>query len=256
MSMADVAGNVLIVHDLSAGYGGRPVVADIDLTLRRGDVMGLLGANGSGKSTLVRALTGQIRLISGSVTIGGADLGGAPQRAKAAFGLAIDAPDLPDALTGRQYLDLVAAIRGVPADAWPLGDVPARLMLTPWLGRPIGEYSLGTRAKVSIAAAILGAPSLLIFDESLNGLDPVAAWEFKRMVAELAAGGSHAIIVATHVVEAVPAFCNRVAVLADGRLVETWDAQRLAVARAAPGAIEAEVIAALRARQRQPAMAG
>ena len=128
-------------------------------------------------------------------------------------------------------------------------------MLTPWLGRPIAEYSLGTRAKVSIAAAILGAPPLLIFDESLNGLDPVAASEFKRIVADLGAGGCHAIIVATHVVEAVPAFCNRVVVLAEGRVVDAWDTQRLAVVRVSPGAFEAEVIAALRAQQAPLTMA-
>jgi ABC-2 type transport system ATP-binding protein len=125
--------------------------------------------------------------------------------------------------------------------------VPERLALRPWLRRPIAEYSLGTRAKVSIAAALLGAPPLLIFDESLNGLDPIAAWEFKRIVKELAATGAHGLIVATHVVDAVPAFCSRAALLADGRIADRWEAERLAAAGSVPGAFEREVIAALRA---------
>ena len=254
--MADDGREVLAVRAMSAGYGGRPVVAGIDLTLARGDVVGLLGANGSGKSTLIKAITGQIRLASGSVVIGGADLGPEPLRAKAGFGLAIDAPDLPNALTGRQYLELVASIRGAASGSWPCGDVPSRLMLTPWLERPIAEYSLGTRAKVSIAAAILGGPPLLIFDELLNGLDPVAAWEFKRIVAELAADARHAVLVATHVVEAVPSFCNRVVLLAEGRIVDAWDAERLATARRVSGAFEADVIAVLKAKHRRPALAG
>ncbi len=109
------SGRVLAITGMSAGYGGRRVVADIELTLRRGEILGLLGANGSGKSTLLRAITGQIPR-AGSVEINHIDLARAPERAKAAFGLAIDGDELPAALSGRQYLDLVASIRGMPAD--------------------------------------------------------------------------------------------------------------------------------------------
>src|SRR6185312_14153251 len=172
----------LSVRDLSAGYGGRPVVGGVDLMLRRGDILGLLGANGSGKSTLLKAITGQIRLAEGSVTIDGVDLAYAPERAKAGFGLAIDAPELPAVLSGRQYLQFVASIRSCAADGWPCGDLLSRLDLKRWIDRPIAEYSLGTRAKIAIAAALLGSPPLLVFDESLNGLDPLAAWEVKRII--------------------------------------------------------------------------
>ncbi len=246
--MADA---VLIADGVVAGYGGPPIVDRVDLTVMPGEVVGLLGANGSGKSTLVRAITGQLRLAAGSVTIGGVDLVREPVRAKAGFGLAIDAPDLPDGLSGWQYLDLVASIRD--ADLALARSVADRLMLTPWLTRPIGEYSLGTRAKVSIAAAVIGAPPLLVFDESLNGLDPVAAFEFKQLVAELCAGGRQAAIVATHVVEAVPGFCHRAVLLADGRIADVFDKARLADAGRFPGRFEAEVIQTLKARQLVPA---
>lgn len=247
------APEVLAVRGVSAGYGGRRIIAGIDVALRRGDILGLLGANGSGKSTLLKAVTGQIRLLTGSVTINGIDLTQAPERAKAELGLAIDAPDLPAALSGRQYLELVASIRSCAANDWPCVDVLLRLGVTTWLDRPIAEYSLGTRAKISIAAALLGAPPLLIFDESLNGLDPVAAWEVKRIIVDLAATGRHSIIVSTHVVETVPALCNRAAFLAEGRIVESWDAQGLAEASRAPGAFEACVMRALNAHAIQSA---
>ncbi|TGP49109.1 ABC transporter ATP-binding protein [bacterium M00.F.Ca.ET.230.01.1.1] len=239
---------VLAVSGLSAGYRGRAVVRGIDLSLRRGDILGLLGANGSGKSTLIRAITGQIPLLGGSVAIDGIGLAAAPERAKAGFGLAIEPHELPAPLSGRQYIELVGSIRGCGPDDLPSGDLLERLELGRWIDRSIAEYSLGTRAKVAILAALLGRPPLLIFDETLNGLDPVAAWEVKRVITALCASGRHAAIVSTHVVEAVPALCNRAVLMADGSLDRSWDAAQLAEAGRVPGAFEDSVMQALRMR--------
>jgi ABC-2 type transport system ATP-binding protein len=239
---------VLAVSGLSAGYRGRAVVRGIDLPLRRGDILGLLGGNGSGKSTLIRAVTGQIPLLGGRVTIDGVDLAAAPERAKAGFGLAIEPHELPAPLSGRQYVELVASIRGCAPDDLPGTDLVERLELGRWIDRPIAEYSLGTRAKVAILGALLGQPPLLIFDETLNGLDPVAAWEVKRVITALCASGRHAVIVSTHVVDAVPALCNRAALMAEGSLAQSWDAAQLAEAGTAPGAFEESVMRALRMR--------
>lgn len=243
-SSADPA-EILAVRGLSAGYGGRPVVRGADLSLGRGDILGLLGANGSGKSTLLRAISGQIRPLAGSVAINGVDLAGAPERAKSGFGLAVDPSELPAALSGWQYLQLVASIRGCAEDDWPGVNVVDRLGLKRWIDRPIAEYSLGTRAKIAIAAALLGAPSLLIFDESLNGLDPLAAFEVKRIIQALASTGRHAVIISTHVVDSVPGLCNRVLLLTEGRIARDWDARQLAEVGRVPGAFEAEVMRAL-----------
>jgi len=243
-SSADPA-EILAVRGLSAGYGSRAVVSGIDLSLHRGDILGLLGANGSGKSTLLRAITGQIRPLGGEVAIDGADLAGAPERAKSSFGLAMDPSDLPAALSGRQYLQLVASIRGCAESDWPGVNVAERLGLKRWIERLIGEYSLGTRAKIAIAAALLGAPPLLILDESLNGLDPLAAFEMKRIILALASSGRHAVIISTHVMEAVPGLCNRALLLAEGRIAQEWDARQLADASHAPGDFELHVMRAL-----------
>ncbi|TIX20902.1 MAG: ATP-binding cassette domain-containing protein, partial [Mesorhizobium sp.] len=121
-----------------------------------------------------------------------------------------------------------------------------RLELGRWIDRPIAEYSLGTRAKVAILAALLGRPPLLILDETLNGLDPVAAWEVKRVITALCASGRHAVIVSTHVVEAVPALCSRAVLMADGSLSRSWDTAQLAEAGRAPGGFEDSVMQALR----------
>ncbi|MGX8008260.1 ATP-binding cassette domain-containing protein [Mesorhizobium sp. ORM8.1] len=185
-------------------------------------------------------------MLGGGVVIDGIDLSRAPEQAKAGFGLAIEPHELPASLSGRQYIELVASIRACAPDDPPGHDLIERLDLGRWLDRPIAEYSLGTRAKVAIAATLIGAPALLIFDETLNGLDPVAAWEAKRVMTALAASGRHAIIVSTHVVEAVPALCNRAVLMAEGRLSRDWDAAELAKAGSVPGAFEEGVMQALR----------
>lgn len=244
---------LLRVRNLGAGYGGTRIVTDIDLVLYSGDVLGLLGANGAGKSTFLKALTGQIRLLSGTVAINGVDLQSAPVEAKAQLGLAIDASDLPAALSGRQYLEFVASVRNCAATDWPAANLLERLGLMPWLDRAIAEYSLGTRAKISIAAALLGSPPLLIFDESLNGLDPVSAWECKRLIQDLATHGHHSIILSTHIVETVPALCNRAIFLADGRVVRSWNRRELAEDSHSPGAFEDCVMQALRTHRSQSA---
>lgn len=247
-SVGEPTQSCLAVHDLAAGYGGRAIVSGVSLALARGEVLGLLGANGAGKSTLVKAITGQLRPMAGRVAIDGVDLAREPERAKGRFGLAVEGSDLPAALTGVQYLEMVASIRGCPVDHELFPDLIDRLGFRPWLDRPIALYSLGTRAKLAFAGALIGAPPLLIFDESLNGLDPLAAFEVKGVIAALAATGRHAVVLATHVVETVPGLCTRAVFIADGRVAESWDTARLAEDGAVPGRFEARLIASLRAR--------
>jgi ABC-2 type transport system ATP-binding protein len=245
--------DALDIRDVGAGYGGRRVVDGVSFAVARGDVLALLGGNGSGKSTLLKAITGRIRLMAGAVAIDGVDLAARPEAAKAGFGLAIDPAELPMNLTGRQYLELVASIRRCAPNAWPCGDVVDRLDFGRWLDQPIVAYSLGTRAKTSIAAALLGAPPLLIFDETLNGLDPLAAWEAKAIVRELAASGRHGFVVATHSAEGVPLLCDRAVFIAEGRLLRSWDTPALGEAAAQPGGFEAAVVALLRGMSRRAA---
>lgn len=243
-----VAQELLRLSDLSVGFGRRPVIAGIDLTILRGDVLGLLCANGSGKSTLIKSITGQLRPQAGTIVIDGIDLAQAPERAKARFGLAIDVADLPVSLSGRQYLELVASLRSCASTDWRDRDLPARLGMTAWLDRPIGEYSLGTRAKIAITAALIGSPPLLIFDEPLNGLDPLAAWEMKSLLIELAANGGHAVLISTHVVETIPSLCNRAVFVAEGKITRSWSRDDLTKTQAVPGAFEASLVSLLKSQ--------
>ncbi len=242
--MADGA-ELMRAEGCAAGYGRRAIVSDVSFSVHGGDVLGLLGANGSGKSTLLRALTGQIGLQEGDVTIGGVGLRRDPERAKRGFGYAVDGAELPLSLTGADYLELVASIRGCGARAWPSGDALAALGTRGWLTVPLGACSLGTRAKFSIAAALLGGPPLAIFDESLNGLDPVAAWQAKRLIAAFVESGERAVILSSHVLETVAQVCNRAVFLSAGTVSHEWDRGAFAAAQGRADGFEGAVMEAL-----------
>ena len=233
---------LLEVAGVSAGYGRTAVIHGVDLEVRAGQWLGLLGANGSGKSTLLRAITGQVGVMLGAVRIGGQSLTGAALEAKRLFGCAVEVGELPEALTGRQYIGLVASVRGCPADDWPSPDLPEHLGVASWMDTVIGACSLGTRAKFSILAALLGSPPLLILDESLNGLDPVVSWRARLLLRDMVASGRHAVILSTHMVEAVGAFCTDVVFMSEGRLAYRWNDNDLRSARSGEGGFESAVM--------------
>ena len=236
---------LLQVAGLAAGYGRTVIVSNIDLCVRAGEWLGLLGANGSGKSTLLRAVTGQIPVMAGRVLIGGIDLAAAPEAAKHLFGYAVDGSDLPAALTGWQYLELVASIRGCTPYSWFWPDLIERLSLGPWMQRPIAACSTGTRMKLSMAGAMLGMPPLLILDESLNGLDPAASWRVRRMLGELVRSGGFGVVLSTHMVETVGPHCTGAVFLNDGAIAQSWSGPEFADAAAKPGGFESLVMGAL-----------
>ncbi|HNM56473.1 MAG TPA: ABC transporter ATP-binding protein, partial [Thauera aminoaromatica] len=190
--------------------------------------MGLIGHNGAGKSTCLGMILGLVRPTSGQVRVCGRDALAAPGEARRHLGAVPENPAVFEYLTAREHLELVRDVRGG-------GDLDAALALAGLdvdADRLIREYSQGMRRKVAIAAALLGAPDVVVLDEAINGLDPPSAARVKAALrAHADAGG--AVLLSTHVVETVGAVADRVVMLAHGRVVED-----VAAASLAPGELE------------------
>ena len=207
----------LVARGLARRYGTRAVLHGIDLTLRRGDCLGLLGLNGAGKSTTLRILTGVIAPHAGSVAICGHSLADDAVAAKRHLGYLPDVPPLFVDASVDEYLALCAQLREV-ADVGPaverakrrcgLGDVGARL---------IRNLSKGYQQRIGIAQAIVHEPAVLVLDEPTVGLDPVQIRDVRQLVRELAR--DRAVILSTHLLAEVQQICSRVAILHAGRLV-------------------------------------
>jgi ABC-2 type transport system ATP-binding protein len=201
------------VADLYVRRGGRDVLHGLSFAVGRGSVTGLLGPSGGGKTTVMRAVVGVQAGVRGRVQVLGEPAGSASLRSR--IGYVTQSPAVYLDLSARGNLDYFAAILG--ADAGRVQAVLRDVGLQDAAAQPVGTLSGGQRARVSLAAALLGRPELLVLDEPTVGLDPVLRRDLWAMFGELASGGT-TLLVSSHVMdEAVR--CDRLLLLRDGRLV-------------------------------------
>ena len=210
------------LSNVSRTLAGREVVKELDLEIRRGEVLGLLGVNGAGKSTTLRMLAGVLAPTTGTIRLDGADLYENPGLARRSIGYLPEVPPLHDELTVEEYLGFCARLHGLGRGMVEAVDrVIQRCDLGGVRRRLIGALSKGFRQRVGIAQAIVHEPDLVVLDEPTAGLDPVQTRNMRTLVEGLAIG--HAVVLSTHVLPDVLASCRRVAILHEGRLCYVAD---------------------------------
>ncbi len=211
---------MLELRHVSKVYRGLPAIADVSFTLRAGEIVGYIGPNGSGKSTTVKIITALLEPSEGKVLFEGRDIREDLRSFRAALGYVPEEAQVYTHLTGLEYLQLVGRLRGIGERQ--IVERATRMLvllgLESWRYSPIALYSKGMKQRVLIAAALLHDPRLLIFDEPLSGLDVVTARLFKDLLEELAAAGK-AVLYISHVLEVVEMVCQRVIVIAEGRIL-------------------------------------
>jgi len=210
---------LLEVQHLFRRFRGIPAVVDVSFRIARGEIVGFLGPNGAGKSTTVKIITGMLRANEGRVLFEGRDIREDMVGFRSLLGYVPEEAHLYSYLSGLEYLQLVGRLRGLKEAL--IETKAARLLellhLHSWQYSPISSYSKGMRQRVLIAAALMHDPKLLIFDEPMSGLDVVSARLFKDLMTSLAARGK-AVLYISHVLETVEQVCNRVIVIAQGRI--------------------------------------
>ncbi len=211
---------MLSVQHLTKRYRGIPAVDDVSFSIAPGEIVGYLGPNGSGKSTTVKIITGLLDPSDGRVEFEGENIRDNLARFRSILGYVPEEAHVYTHLSGLEYLQLVGRLRGLQER--PVELVANRLLellgLQSWRHSPISAYSKGMKQRVLIAAALLHNPRLLVFDEPLSGLDVVSARLFKDLLVELSAQGK-AVLYISHVLEVVEQVCDRVIVLAKGRVL-------------------------------------
>ncbi len=206
------------VASLTKRYGEFTAVRNLSFTVAPGEVLGLVGPNGAGKTTTLRSLAGIITPTAGRISIGGFDLAQRPERAKALLAFIPDEPQLFDYLTVEEHLVFTARVYGV-ADA--AGRIPAllsELELSDKRGALPAELSRGMKQKLAIACGLVHAPSALILDEPLTGLDPAGIRRMRATIAARAREGA-AVLLSSHLLHLVEELCTRLLIIQRGERV-------------------------------------
>lgn len=213
---------MISIQGLTKRFGAQTAVDQLSLEVPPGMIVGLLGPNGAGKTTTLKMITGMLAPDSETALICGVDIVTHALEAKRLLGFVPDSGAVYESLTGLEFLLMIGALYG-------LSEEEARPRIRQFLdffeldeqtlnSKLLGAYSKGMRRKVVITAALLHNPKVVLLDEPLDGLDANAAVGFKALLETLAREGK-TIVYSSHVLDVVERVCNRVAIIAEGKLL-------------------------------------
>ncbi|MGM9603475.1 MAG: ABC transporter ATP-binding protein [Faecousia sp.] len=210
---------MITVQHLTKYYGDHLAVDDISFEIDEGHVYGFLGPNGAGKSTTMNIMTGCLSATAGTVQIDGHDIFEEPNAAKRCIGYLPEHPPLYMNESALEYLKFVAeakGLRGAQRDE-QIRRVIGQTGIADVQHRRISALSKGYRQRVGIAQALLGSPKVIILDEPTVGLDPIQIIEIRDLIKSL--GKTHTVIFSSHILSEVQAICDRIVMIAGGKLV-------------------------------------
>ena len=214
----------VVVADLTKRHGAVQAVRGVSFVIARGETFGLLGPNGAGKTTTLECLVGLREPDEGRIEIAGVDVRAAPDAAKERLGAAFAGSALPDQITPREALRLFGAFyreREEPA------ALLARFALTEKADVPFATLSTGQRQRLALALAFVNRPEFVVLDEPASGLDPQARHELHAHIAAMRREG-RTVLLATHDLHEAEKLCDRVAIIARGKIVAAGPPQELA----------------------------
>ena len=212
-------GLMIEVANLTKRYAGNTAVSNISFTVRRGEVVGLLGRNGAGKSTTMRILSCYLPATSGTVRIAGLDVFNDSQEVRRRIGYMPENNPLHPDMRVREYLKFRARLKGLDRkrSRERVDVVMEQCSLTDVGRRIIGHLSKGYRQRVGLADALVHEPELIILDEPTIGLDPHQIRSVRQLIKSLA--HSHTVLISTHILPEAEMTCNRMLIMHEGRIL-------------------------------------
>jgi ABC-2 type transport system ATP-binding protein len=200
-------------------YGPKVAVDNLTLTVPSGELFAFLGPNGAGKTTAIKMLTGLLRPSAGTVRVGGHDTATRTRHAARLVGFVPEEGFLYDKLTGREFLEFAADMRGFSAaeTAARIGRQAEIFEMDEFLDELTESYSHGMRQRLIFAAALLHDPPVLVVDEPMVGLDPKSVRLVKDLLRQRAAAGA-AVFMSTHTLDVAEEVANRIGIIDRGRL--------------------------------------
>ena len=206
----------LQIIDLTKKFGEQTALDNINLNIKKNEIVGLLGPNGAGKSTLMKSITGVLKIETGQILFQGRDISQFPIESKKNIGFLPENNPLYQDMFVKEYLNFVANIHKISSKR--VDEVIDLVGITPEKSKKISQLSKGYKQRVGLAQAIIHQPDLLILDEPTNGLDPNQIIEIRNLIKEI----SHekTIILSTHIMQEVEALCSLVILIHKGHIIQ------------------------------------
>ncbi len=220
---------MLEIKNVSKKYPGSNnyAIKDINLEIHEGDIYGFIGPNGAGKSTTIKAIVG-IHNFDGDIIFNGLNIKDDPIKFKMDLAYIPDNPVLYIHLTGMEYVNFILNIYGikdnVEKEVLELSDM---FSLGNKIYDPISSYSHGMMQKISIIAALMHNPKMLVLDEPFVGLDPKATFELKEILKKQCEEKGLIVFFSSHVLDVVEKFCNKIAIIKNGTIIESGDTKEI-----------------------------
>lgn len=213
--------SIVEADSISKNYGQVKALSNLNLKLAPGEIYGLLGPNGAGKSTLIKIVAGLLAPTSGALRIMGLDPAVDPTGVKSKIGYVSESSTLYDSLTPRDFFEFVSSIRKTDPElaSEKIKTLIPAFGIDEYYDSPIATLSMGTKQKLSIIAALLHEPPLLLLDEPLNGLDARSSRIVKDIISLHARKNHGAVLFSTHIMEVAENVCDRIGIIYQGSIV-------------------------------------
>lgn len=207
------------VEDIVKKYDTNYAVAGVSFSVKKGEIVGFLGPNGAGKTTTMRIITGFLPADSGDVSVNNVSVHDDILAVKKSIGYLPESAPLYGDMMVDEYLDYVARARGIPVKECraKVDSISHRVGLESVRKKNIDELSKGYRQRVGLAQSLIHDPEVLILDEPTSGLDPIQIQEIRSLIREI--GKEKTVILSTHIMQEVEAVCDRVLIIARGKIV-------------------------------------
>ena len=206
----------LEIKNLTKKFGEQTALNNINIVIKKNEIIGLLGPNGAGKSTLMKSIVGVLMIDEGEIIFDGKNIAENEIQTKEKIGFLPENNPLYNEMYVKEYLQFVADIHKIQKEK--VDEIIDLVGITPEKSKKISQLSKGYKQRVGLAQAILHEPDLLILDEPTNGLDPNQIIEIRNVIKEI--GKEKTVILSTHIMQEVEALCSRVILIHQGKIVQ------------------------------------
>ena len=217
---------VLKTYNITKKYGEQLAVDNVNMTIKKGDIYGVIGQNGAGKTTLIRLITGLIHKSGGEIELLGANEENELNKARTMVGSLIESPSLYTNMTARENLEVSRLVRNIPGKKC-IDEVLELVGLKDVEKKKVKNFSLGMRQRLGIANALMGNPKLLILDEPVNGLDPMGIVEIRELLKKINKEKDMTILISSHILSELSELATTYGIISNGKLIEEITAKQL-----------------------------